>query len=668
MKNIILILSLFTIAKTQANLNSSCILKNHIKSQKHYVCEINKKKVHFLDIKGDMSDVAYYHGKFLSKEIQDGVIKAVMTRKEESFNALAPSERKTFETVFKCIKNRYKRSVKKSFIKELERLADGAGISRKMVVEATLMIEMSSYIDALDVKMKQNKKKAYLGLMSQCGLRLATKGFTSIIKKVTRPLSKLKMGCTGFVAGSEFTKGDEFLHGRNFDTGFLGVFDKHPVILRHTPKKGHTYIGMSSAGLHYSAGITGLNSEGISVSTHELRTTKVRTLYTATRPNNHRRRPGVRKRVKYGIIAPYMANLIVKEASSIDEAIKLIKSYGHFGAWTFFISDSKTNEAASIEVSGDIVRVAMRRKGSLSQANHFRHPDTAKYNFEYSINKSLESRARISHVEESLRNSKGNIDAQWGIDMLSGHVDHYMGLRSFGRTVSKVYTSMSHVIDSSNNELWFSLGETFPTNFSTFLGIKIDFDTSDRFFTFLEKKKAHEKLRKELPFFESVLKNYTLAYMNDRDFGQSAANLEKTMGYLERANTISLENNHFDFPSRIMHSRLGLKLFSKNKDKSVLFNVKNNLEVLKSVEFSKLHIYEQSQVYRDLAIIEDLEGNRELAAKLFNKALLKVGHLTKEFSSHHFLWVYVAELKVFKKRGFSKHDLKNLHLHFATAE
>ena len=668
MKNIILLLSALLISNTHANLNSTCVLKNNVDSQKHYVCKIKNKNVHFLDIKGDMADVAYYHGKFLSAEVKDGVIKSVMTRKNESFQALNSSERATFETVFKCIKNRYKKSVKKSFIHELERLADGAGISRKKVIEATLMIEMSSYIDALDVKMAQNKKKAYIELMSQCGLRLASKGFINVIKKVTRPLSKLKMGCTGFVAGNEFTSGDEFLHGRNFDTGFLGVFDKYPVILRHTPNNGHTYMGISSAGLHYSGGITGLNSKGISVSTHELRTTKVRTLYTATRPNNNRRRPGVRKRTKYGVIAPYMANIIVKEASSIDEAIKLIKSYGHFGAWTFFISDSKTNEAASIEVSGDIVRVAMRRKGSLSQANHFRHPDTAKYNFEYSINKSLESRARISHVEESLRNSKGSIDAQWGIDMLSGHVDHYMGLRSFGRTVSKVYTSMSLVIDSSNNELWFSLGETFPTNFSTFLGIKINFDTTDRFFTFIDKKKSHESLRAELPFFESVLRNYTLAYMNDRDNGQSIESLKKTMRLLKNGSTISQENNHFDFPTIIMHSRLGLKLFGKNKDKSLLLNVKNDLELLSMNHLSKLHVYEQSQVLRDLAIIEDLEGNREKSSELFARALNKVQGLTKEFSAHHFLWVYVAELKVFKKRGFTAYDLKNLHLHFATAE
>jgi predicted choloylglycine hydrolase len=667
MKNIILILSFFLISKTQASLNSNCELKNSIDSQKHYVCKIKNKNVHFLDIKGDMSDVAYYHGKFLSNEMKDGVIKAVMTRKEESFNALEKSERETFETVFKCIKSRYKRSIKKSFIKELERLADGAKMSRKKVLEATLMIEMSSYIDALDVKMSQNKKKAYLELMSQCGLRLASKSFTNIIKKVTKPLKKLKMGCTGFVAGNEFTSGDEFLHGRNFDTGLLGVFDKYPVILRHTPKKGHTYIGMSSAGLHYSGGITGLNSKGISVSTHELRTTKVRTLYTATRPNNNRR-PGVRKRIKYGVIAPYMANLIVKEASSIDQAIKLIKSYGHFGAWTFFISDSKTNEAASIEVSGDIVRVAMRRKGSLSQANHFRHADTAKYNFEYSINKSLESRARISHVEESLRNSRGRIDSQWGIDMLSGHIDHYMGVRSFGRTVSKVYTSMSHVIDSSNNELWFSLGESFPANFSTFLGIQIDFDTRDRFFTFLKEKKSHEVLRSELPFFESILKNYTLAYMNNRDNGQSTESLKRTIQLLRSANSIAKDNNYFDFPTQIMHTRLGLKLYGKTKNKSLILNIKNDLELILANQFSKLHTYEQSQVLRDLAIIEDLEGNRAKAKNYFNRALIKVRPLTKEFSSHHFLWVYVAELKVFKKRGFSNYDLSNLHFHFATAE
>ncbi|WP_372656085.1 carcinine hydrolase/isopenicillin-N N-acyltransferase family protein, partial [Halobacteriovorax sp.] len=402
--------------------------------------------------------------------------------------------------------------------------------------------------------------------------------------------------------------------------------------------------------------------------THELRTTKVRTLYAATKPSHNRRNSHQRERIKYGVIAPYMANMIVKEASSIDDAVKLIKKYGHFGAWTFLVSDSKTNEVASIEVSGNIVRVARRNKGSLAQANHFRHPDTAKYNFEYSINKTLESRARISHVEESLELSKGNIDSQWGVDMLSGHIDHYMGVRSFGRTVSKVYTSMSHVIDSSNNEIWFSLGETFPTNYSTFLGIKVDFTTNDRFFTFLSETKAHQASREDRPFFETILKNYTLAYINDRDNGQGEESLKKTIQYLKESNKISVENYHFDFPTEIMQVRLNLKLYTKNKKQSILERTKTILENIKTNHLESLHLYEQSQVYRDLAIIEDMSGNRDLASKYFESALEKVDTLTKKFPSHHFLWVYVAELKVFKKRGITLYDVSKLDLHFATAE
>jgi hypothetical protein len=667
MRVIVLVLILINFANASEGLNESCLLKEQVGKQKHYVCNIKNKNVHFLDIHGDMNDVAFYHGKFLKEEVKNGVIKAVMKRKEESFDALDPKERKSFETVFKCVKSRYKRSIKKDFIKELEMLAKGAGISKSKVIEATLMIEMSSFVDALDVKMKKSPKKASLELFSQCGLRLAGSSLVGLVKKVTKPLRKLKMGCTGFVAGGEYTQGDEFLHGRNFDSGFLGVFDKYPVILRHTPKKGYPYMGMSSAGLHYSGGITGLNSKGISVSTHELRTTKVRTLYTATKPNP-RRRVGVRKRIKYGVIAPYMANLIVKEAATLDEAIKLVKSYGHFGAWTFFISDSKTGETASVEVSGDIVRVAKREKNRLSQANHFLHPDTAKYNFEYSINKSLESRARIEHVNLSLENSKGKINAKWGIDLLSGHTDHYMGLRSFGRTVSKVYTSMSHVIDSKNNQFWFSLGESFPTNFSTFLGIDIDFQTKNRFFMFVDSTKTQESLREQNPFFEDILRNYTFAYMNNRDFSQSAENLIKTRNYLNASKRIGLENSHFDFPTNIMHARLGFKLFEKNNDKRVLLDIKNDLETIRRDQLHKLHNYEKSQVYRDLAIIEDLFGNRDDAKNLFNKAIIEMDRLTREFPAHHFMWVYIAELKVFKKRGFSSWDIKNLHLHFATAE
>ncbi|WP_127716837.1 C45 family peptidase [Halobacteriovorax sp. HLS] len=671
MKYILLILLLFTGLQIQASddhsLNSTCKVQAKDGSQTHYICTIKDKKIHFLDINGTMKDVAFYHGKFLSSEIKDGVISSVMKRKRESFAALEKKERESFETIFKCIKGRYKRSLEDSFLEELEMLAKGAGIDKSQVLEATLMIEMSSYVDALEVKMKQNSKKATMELMSQCGASIIGKSIFSILKKVTKPLRKLKMGCTGFVAGEGFTKNGEFLHGRNFDTGFLGVFDKYPVILRHTPKKGIPYIGMSTAGLHYSGGITGMNARGISVSTHELRTTKVRTLYSAAR-SHHNLRHGMRKKEKFGVIAPYMANMIVKNTTSIDQAVKLLKRYGHFGAWTFLISDSKTNETASVEVSGAIVRVAKRTKGAISQANHFRHKDTARYNFEYSVNKSLESRARILHVDQSLERSKGSIDAQWGIDLLSGHIDHYMGMRTFGRTVSKVYTSMSHVVDSASNNFWFSLGESFPTNYSTFLGIHVDFESKDRFFSFISQTRAHEEIRSQMPFFEDLLRNYTLAYMNNRDFSQSTENLKKTISFLSHNTQIAGENNFFDFPSLIMKSRLGLKLYEKTQDKLLLLEIKNDLLSIREQHFESLHTYERSQVLRDLAIIEDLEGERDRAAKLFNKSLLEVSQLISTYPSHHFMWVYIAELKVYKKRGFTKWDLKGLDLHFATAE
>lgn len=649
-----------------------CREVNSENGQTHTICNIEGKEFHFLDIHGSMKDVAYYHGKFLSSSMKKGVLQAVLDRRDESLKAMSTSDRNQFQSIYSCIMGRYERSVGSDMIAEYKSLAQGTRdggtyVSDQDVIEASLMIELSGYVDSLMLEMEQSKTKATMELLSRCGLKLTANAAKNALLKISKPLRNIKMGCTGFVATNDFTQTGHTIHGRNFDTGFIGVFEKYPVVLRHTPANGISYMGMSSVGLHYSGGISGMNESGMSISTHELRTANYRTLYPLRldlKPFN-----GKLFKRKAARTAPYLANKILIEARNIDEAVALVKQTGNFGAWSFLISDAKTGEAASIEISGDVVRVAKRSKGSMAQTNHFIAADTKIDNFEHSINKSLESRARLALVEESLRHSKGKIDINWGVELLSGHQDYYQGLRSFGRTVSKAYTSMTHVMDVTNKEFWFSVGNSYPTNFSHFVGMKIDFKAKKDFFQFINTIEGQATLKNTMPNFVDSLHEYTMAYFAYNSVkGETLEGLKETLAHLESAKSMSMLDGIKDFPTSIMISRVALKLFAESGDREYLDRADQELTNLYTGELKKLHTAEQSQVMQDIGIVYFFKGHAGVSKKYFKEAQRLLLPLQKQFPDHFYLHQLVGRIHNYENSGLTVADIKNGHLDFATVE
>ena len=502
----------------------NCELQGRLDKNRHYQCDFveQNKKIHFLELYGDIADTAYAHGYFLADEIQDGALQGVIDKKDRLLAKLDADELKQYLMISKCVFRNYKSSVSDDFIDMSYAMAKGlkkGGVSKyskQDVLEANMMVELSIFFDGLEHLMETNPKLAKRKLMMSCPVTLTTSGLKGLLKKVTGVFKDLKFGCTGIAASGDHTKNRELLLARNFDTGLLGSFEKHPVMILHHPTKGYSYVGMGSAGLHFPGGISGFNEKGITVSLHELQTTKYRTSYVKSDEEqlddifvNGNNEPVTAD------VAPYMLNKLLMQAGTMREALKFIKERGHFGAWTVFIGDTKTGEIASVEISGNKVRVARHVKNQgLAQSNHFSHKDIKKYAFEYSYNKSLETRARFDHVTTRLNQDKGEIDAQWMINMLSGHVDNHVGKRSFGRTTTKVYTSQSHIMAPKSSEFWFSLGEIYPTTSSTFVGFHIDFSKNKTpFFSFIDYTKAHTPELEEDPSWSKSLGHYVQAYL-----------------------------------------------------------------------------------------------------------------------------------------------------------
>ena len=544
MKKIIFLTTLLLTSYASAN----CVLEKEKDGQRLFTCTApgTEKAVHVLDMKGNFVNTAYYHGYFLRSEIDQGVLKGVLVNAERAFSKLAPKDRKSIETIKKCVLDNYKYAVSNDFktgIKNLYRGYRDAGgkITWDDFEEANYMVEFSIFTDAMQRQLELDPSGAKKKIFGQCAPYLIGDAlgnlFLNPLKKLAEGLRSIKMGCTGVSASAASSSDGALVHGRNFDTGLLGYYEPHQLVIINRQKDGMVSVGIGAAGLHYAGGISGFNNQGLSVSLHQLNTDGTQ----------------IRHAKGTSDIAPYLLHDVMMRAKTLDEAIKIIKTRKGFGAWTFFISDAKTDETASIELSGDTVEVARRAKGQfMGQSNHFLGPKTSQEGYEYSLNKTLETRARLAHVTRTLTEDFGKIDSQWVINRLSGHDDELVGLRAFGRTTTKVYTAGTHVMIPARQEWWMSIGETYPTNRSHFVGFRLV--KGDIPVEIIGVTKAAE-LPNRTNWYDSM-KSYVLSYLTNEQDHTTIEGVDRTLQLLEQAQVKAAADGVYEYTYHFMWARI----------------------------------------------------------------------------------------------------------------
>ncbi|WP_374033084.1 C45 family autoproteolytic acyltransferase/hydrolase [Bdellovibrio bacteriovorus] len=533
---------------------ADCVLKNELQGQKHFVCQApgTSKSVHVLDLKGGFSETAYFHGYFLKKEIEAGVLKGVQVRTERAFSALDKKSQDQLLLIKKCVLDNYRASVSDEFkagLKNLHRGLKDAGsqVSWNAFEESNYMVEFSIFADSMQRQMDESPRKGAMKVFASCAPYFIGNTLAKPFKLLAQGLRSIKMGCTGISASASSSRDGALLHGRNFDTGLLGFYEPEQVIVINRQKNGTTSVGLGSAGLHYAGGISGINNHGLSVSLHELQTEGTQIRYDRGESD----------------IAPYLLHSVLLKARSLNEAIAMIQTRKGFGAWTFFISDAKTDESASIELSGDTVVVARRAQNKfLGQSNHFLGGKTSQEGYEYSLNKTLETRARLAHVERTLNEDFGKIDAQWVINRLSGHTDELVGARSFGRTTTKLYTAATHVMQPGRMQWWMSVAETYPTNRSHFVGFRLLGPGQKAPVEILGITKAWEDPTK--PAWYDSMKYYVKAYLANEQDHSTIAGLDRTLALLETASATAAQDGVFEFPYEFMWARIKVLRAAKN--------------------------------------------------------------------------------------------------------
>ena len=314
--------------------------------------------------------------------------------------------------------------------------------------------------------------------------------------------SPLGMGCTGFAVAPGKTMDGLSLHGRTFDGAFFEwnqapglhlVDERDPA----RPEIKHRYAAVGSAGLVYPGGISGVNDAGIACSLHQMSTTT----YSLEGQGK--------------AIAPFVQQRILREAGTLEEAVAVARSVGHFASWAILVSDAKTGRAIRIEINGHGGARDGKPEVAVSdpeewcvQTNHFREPGMEEQfdhfgdaHFTKSVGKWMETRSRLAAVTGRLQMliETGQMGTSEAIQLLAGHDDAWLEgsiggrpsrpgtgtQRAFGRTVCKAYGLMASIVRAdpdrsrARDEIWFTIGERLPGPHARHVGFRIDWDAMD---------------------------------------------------------------------------------------------------------------------------------------------------------------------------------------------
>ena len=262
-------------------------------------------------------------------------------------------------------------------------------------------------------------------------------------------------GCTAFIALGPATKNGHVLHGRNFDYPGGGWFDRFPVVAFVRPASGQRYVMVTSAGMH-TGGITGLNESGLTVAWNTAITTDVD-------PS--------------GIPIFSLADKILREAASIDQALAIIKANRPSCGYIITLSSAKEQKGIAIELTRHKMAVLALEDYVLAVANSFRTPELKKDEIAATWSEVINSLSRTRRMTQLLRQNSGRIDPQKSAEFLGDHFDLNTNReRATGDAIGQSSNVSSVVIDSTAMNFWVASGRAPVAN-----GVYAGFNFEDGF-------------------------------------------------------------------------------------------------------------------------------------------------------------------------------------------
>lgn len=465
---------------------------------------VGRKKFFILRQKGTYADIAYDHGQLLADEMEKGVFPEILdtirTGTDTSSDVMdwiiSAVYRRLSDDVFEATSEEFRAGAKAVGDGMFDAL-DNPRFTPEDVRDALVAIDVGNLAEGLTRRMEKPLASEVsetifyvLGAARRYRRRkppradgaLSDKGALGAgLQRMNQFSRRVGFGCSAMGAAAGLTEDGKALHARTFDGAFF-AWNNFPGLFivdeRDTNPKWHRYVAVGTAGLIYSGGISGLNEAGLAASIHQMSTVN----YDTGRPE------------RGYAVAPYLQQRILREAGTLAEAEKILKTSRHFASWTIVVTDAKAGKSARFEINGGTQTVARINLGAqFTQSNHFMADGMAEEHrffkdahFTPTLGKWLETRARLETMSAAFKAGKaaGKIGTDWAMDLLASHADGALdgAPRSFGRTISRAYGLMGSIArldpdrSRAKDEIWFSIGDSRPGPQASFVGFAVDWD------------------------------------------------------------------------------------------------------------------------------------------------------------------------------------------------
>jgi tetratricopeptide (TPR) repeat protein len=223
-----------------------------------------------------------------------------------------------------------------------------------------------------------------------------------------------QLGCSTIVKNTQ----DGWVHARNLDYDGFGVWDRYPLVIHYHPDQGQEYVSFTSLGIH-TAGITAANESGLVFGLHQLM---------------------VADTDLGGTPVLSAVEKAVREATTLREAVDIIRGQNHIGAWRIIVSSHRENQVTAIEVSGSHTEEVPVAPRNAAWTNHVLGEQLLEKQFSINYAYYSDTRYRLAALKEQLREVSTLQDS---IDVISGH-------RRYGDAASE-RSSFHGIISKMNN-------------------------------------------------------------------------------------------------------------------------------------------------------------------------------------------------------------------------
>jgi len=451
---------------------------------RHSLCETTTDsgpaRMNLLVLQGGFPQAAYEHGYLMAREIETGSLSEALSNIKKMDEELPKSIVGIAHRVFACYQNKIERGSDEEFrtaVRELHRgysdrmLKEGRPVaySAADIAQATYSIEVGNVFYSLMYQASQNPAVAVGHLLRDCGLSVTGAALKEMYDRLfKREIARNKLACSGAVVPKTVSADGFLYHARNLEqTSMIESWNRNPVTILAAEPGHYKYVAFGTAGLIFPGGISGYNEKGISVSTHQMD------------PATYR----VNWKKGSAAMGPYVQQRILREAASLEDAVRIAQSVRHFSAWSILVSDAKTHRAISIELTRDGAVVGNESSfAGLAQSNHYNTADNQKNIFFDSYNFYLETVARYQWIDHVLKanamagsSQHGSMSLAGLLDLLASHVDYFTGEVSYGRSVARVMNILSSVVSPEQNKVWVTLSDRMPSNHGYYLGLDVDF-------------------------------------------------------------------------------------------------------------------------------------------------------------------------------------------------